>query len=138
MVGRRGFVQELGVVAGAAALAGAQVGKRAISLHDSFGEHCLLGAFEFLGAIAMKMRAPDGTTYQVDVLARSRRGGLRDTRKYSLFLANRGDGRTDTLEMHGLGLMAIAAWLDANDPSLPDLLTFEQRAAAHPSGNFLV
>ena len=139
MVGRRGFVA--GVAAGFAA--SAAVTWRDLPRLDAFEPPALNGhrvekAALHLGAVAVRMRAPDGAMYQIDILARGGEPGVRDTRRYSLFLANRGNGRTSTDESQGLALIALADWLDASDPKLPPLMTFEERHAAHPGGLFLL
>ena len=140
MVGRRGFVE--GVAAGVAAGAAAATWRELPRL-DAFEPPALNGhrverAASHLGAVAVRMRAPDGTTYQIDILRKGAEAGLRDTRRYSLFLANRGDGRKATDESQGLALIALGEWLDASDPKLPALLTFDERRLAHPGGLFLL
>ena len=140
MVGRRGFVT--GVAAGVAGVAAAATWRELPRL-DSFEPPALNGhrvekAALHLGAVAVQMRAPEGGSYQIDILRKGAQAGLRDTRRYSLFLANRGDGSTATDESRGLALIALAAWLDESDPKLPALLTFEERRAAHPGGLFLL
>ena len=142
MVGRRGFVA--GVVAGAAGAAVASTWRDLPAIAELEGvEHSLDGhriekAALHLGAVVLRMRAPDGQMYQVDVLRKGSQPGLRDSRDYSLFLANRGDGSTSTNETQGLGLIALVSWLDSANPKLPELLTFEERRAAHPGGLFLL
>lgn len=142
MVGRRRFFQTLGAAAGAAALASplpALAGPLPLPrLPEEVLGHRVEGAVTYLGAVVFRMRDPDGRPYQIDVLARSRTAGVRDTARYSLFLANRGDGRTATEEARGRALIALAEWLETEQPPLPELLTFEERAAAHPGGTFLL
>lgn len=139
MVGRRGFLT--GVTAGLAASAAVQW--RNVTPLESFEPPSMQGhrvekAALHLGAVAVRMRAPDGSTYQIDILRKGGQGGVRDTRDYSLFLANRGNGATSTDEDQGLALIALAHWLDSSNPKLPALLTFDERRKAHPGGLFLL
>lgn len=112
-------------------------------LPESVGGHAIVDARLHLGAVAVRMRAPDGSAYQVDVLRRAEgepARGVRETAGYALFLANRGDGGTRTREAHGLGLMALAAWLARHESVLAGhaLASHGERRAAHPNGAFLV
>ena len=139
MVGRRGFVT--GVAAGLAA--GAAVQWRNVTPLESFEPPTMQGhrvekAALHLGAVAVRMRAPDGSAYQIDILRKGGQAGLRDTQQYSLFLANRGNGSTSTDEAQGLALIALAEWLDRAHPKLPTLLTFDERRETHPAGLFLL
>ena len=140
MVGRRGFVAGVaaGIAAGAAAASWRDLPRLQSFEPPELNGHRVDAAAHHLGAVALRMRAPDGSTYQIDVLRKGRSPGLRDTKRYSLFLANRGNGRTATDEAKGLALIALAQWLDASDPKLPALMTFEERQAAHPGGLFLL
>lgn len=141
MVGRRRFFQTLSAAAGAAlvsplpALASPLPVPR---LPEELSGHRVEGAVRYLGALVFRMRDPEGRPYQIDLLARGQTRGVRDTASYSFFLANRGDGRTATDEDRGQALFALAAWIEAERPVLPELLTFEERAAAHPNGTFLL
>ena len=61
-------------------------------LPESVGGHTIVDARLHLGAVAVRMRAPDGSAYQVDVLRRAEgepARGVRETAGYALFLANR-------------------------------------------------
>ena len=112
-------------------------------LPESVGGHTIVDARLHLGSVAVRMRAPDGSAYQVDVLRRAEgepARGVRETAGYALFLANRGDGGTRTHEAHGLGLMALAAWLARHESVLAGhaLASHGERRAAHPNGAFLV
>lgn len=100
--------------------------------------HEIEGAFTYLGAVVLRMRDDSGQQYQIDILARGGAQGVRDTSHYSLFLANRGNGNKATDETHGASLIAIADWLESERPNLPAVMTFEERSAAHPNGNFLL
>lgn len=90
-----------------------------------------------LGAIAVVMALASGTRFQVDVLARDASGpaGIAETETLSLYLANQGDGGTQTDEGQGLAVMALATRLAALEaPS--GLLTLAQRTREHPRGSF--
>ena len=140
MVGRRGFVTGVaaGLAAGAVAASWRDLPQLTAFEPPMLNGHRVEQAAFHLGAVAVRMRAPDGTTYQIDVLRKGGTSGLRDTTRYSLFLANRGNGRTATDEGRGLALMRLGEWLDDADPKLPALLTFDERHAAHPGGLFLL
>lgn len=92
------------------------------------------------GAIAVVMQATDGTQFQVDVLRRDDAGinALAATDDFELFLSNRGDGSSETLEAHGLGLMALGRFLSTRETAVPGLLSHGERASRHPVGNYLV
>lgn len=90
--------------------------------------------------MAFVLRAPDGSSFQVDVLARGSARSVASTARYDLFLANRGSGRTPSNELHGQGLLALRDWLEAQEDALrwPALVTFEERRRRHPAGSFTV
>jgi len=90
-----------------------------------------------LGGAAIVLTSPEGP-FQIDILARGEVRGVAETRRYALFLANRGDGREPTHERHGLALMDVAEWLrDVESREAPlQVQTLAQRQAAHPRGNF--
>ncbi len=142
MVERRRFFQTLGAAAGAAALAShlpvLAAPRRVTELPEELLGHQVEDVVTYLGAVVFRMRDPEGRAYQIDLLARGRITGVCNTARHSLFLANRGDGRTATDESRGRVLVALAEWLDTQRPRLPELLTFEERAAAHPGGAFLL
>jgi hypothetical protein len=93
------------------------------------------------GGVPMVLETSSGRRYQVDVLARDPSGpdGVATTARLSLFVANGGDGRTDTDEEQGLGAMALAELLRHSDRAaapLPALLTLAQRSREHDGGSF--
>jgi hypothetical protein len=93
------------------------------------------------GGVPVVLETSSGRRYQVDVLARDPAGpdGVATTARLSLFVANGGDGSTDTDEEQGLGAMALAELLAAGDRDgapLPALLTLEQRSREHHGGSF--
>jgi hypothetical protein len=93
------------------------------------------------GAVPIVLETSAGRRYQVDVLARDPGGpdGVASTSRLSLFVANGGNGRTDTDEEQGLGVMALGDLLGASDRSgveLPALLTMQQRRASHSDGAY--
>ena len=68
-------------------------------------------------------------------------GGGAQTASLNLFLLNNGDGSTDTHGDHGLAVMELARVLAAREARgvpVPELLTFEERAAHHPDGIFSI
>jgi len=92
---------------------------------------------EHLGGAAIVLSSPEGPV-QIDILARGETPGVAETGRYALFLANRGDGRQQTHERHGLALMDVAGWLreqERHHAPLP-VRTLAERQAAHPRGNF--
>lgn len=93
-----------------------------------------------LGAIAVVMQTPAGETFQVDVLARDRNlAGVADTERFSLFVANSGDGSKATEEWQARGAKVLAHHIrrtERNGSPHPQLLSFSQRASQHPYGNF--
>jgi hypothetical protein len=93
-----------------------------------------------LGAIAVVMRTPAGQTFQVDVLARDAQApGIADTKHFSLFIANSGNGSKSTDEMQARGVKVLAHHLSRTERSgvpLPALMTHAERNGRHPFGNF--
>jgi hypothetical protein len=93
-----------------------------------------------LGAIPVVMRSPAGESFQVDVLARdSSLPGIADTKHFSLFVANNGNGSKSTDELQARGAKILAHHLSRTERSgtpLPSLLTLAQRSSRHPDGTF--
>jgi|GEM_PF-913069 hypothetical protein len=95
-----------------------------------------------LGAVPVVLESRQGERFQVDVLRRDRsaraRRGLSETRGYSLFLFNRGQGDTPTQEDHGLAVLWLAALLRPREHTRPDvaLLTQRERTQRFPRGKF--
>ncbi|PRQ05201.1 hypothetical protein ENSA7_46510 [Enhygromyxa salina] len=93
-----------------------------------------------LGAIAVVMRTPSGDAFQVDMLRRdASAAGLADTKHFSLFIANSGDGSTSTDEWQARGVKVLAHHISRTERSgapLPELMTFSQRERQHPFGNY--
>jgi hypothetical protein len=94
------------------------------------------------GAIAVVMRTPNGDAFQVDVLRRDPRvAGVADTKYFSLFVANSGNGFTSTDEWEARGAKVLAHHLSRTERSgtpLPMLMTHSERADQHPLGCFAV
>ena len=89
------------------------------------------------------MRTPDGEQFQVDVLRRDAGGpaGVADTARLSLFIANKGDGRTPTVEAQAHAARALAGWIAAREDDAArrlasELLSFRERQRVHPEGVF--
>jgi hypothetical protein len=93
-----------------------------------------------LGAIPVVMRTPAGESFQVDVLARdSHCPGIADTKHFSLFVANNGNGSKSTDELQARGAKILAHHLSRTERSgtpLPSLLTLVERSSRHPFGTF--
>ena len=93
-----------------------------------------------LGAIAVVMCTPAGETFQVDVLRRDAgTPGVADTKHFSLFIANSGDGSKATDEWQARGVKVLAHHLSRTEvrgTPLPELMTFNQRSRRHPFGAF--
>lgn len=95
-----------------------------------------------LGAVPVVLESRRGERFQVDVLRRDRstraRRGLAETREYSLFLLNRGQGDTPTQEDHGLAVLWLAALLRPRERSanVDGLLTQRERTQRFPRGKF--
>ena len=95
-----------------------------------------------LGAVPVVLESRQGERFQVDVLRRDRsaraRRGLSETRGYSLFLFNRGQGDTPTQEDHGLAVLWLAAFLRPREHTQVGvaLLTQRERMQRFPRGKF--
>jgi hypothetical protein len=93
-----------------------------------------------LGAIPVVMRTPAGESFQIDVLARdSSCPGVADTKHFSLFVANSGNGSKSTDEWQARGAKVLAHHLSRTERSgapLPALLTMSERSSRHPFGTF--
>ncbi len=92
------------------------------------------------GAIPVVMRSPAGDAFQVDVLRRDpAMQGVADTRRFSLFIANGGNGSTASNDLHARGAKVLAHQLARTEISgapLPKLMSFSERSRRHPFGNF--
>ena len=92
------------------------------------------------GAIPVVMRSPAGDAFQVDVLRRDpAMPSVADTRQFSLFIANGGNGSTASNELHARGAKVLAHQLARTEISgapLPKLMSFNERSRRHPFGNF--
>ena len=75
------------------------------------------------GVMPVAMQATDGSRFVVEIAAKSASGprAVAETSRYSLYLANGGDGNTSTVEEHGLGVMALAAALRSREAAGPEL-----------------
>ena len=95
-----------------------------------------------LGAVAVVMRRPDGSTFQLDVLGRAvRDGSIAQSGRCSVFAVNGGTGRSATAEPDGLAAMALATALSAAERAglpTPALMTHAERAQHHPLGSYRV
>lgn len=95
-----------------------------------------------LGGVAVLLRRPDGTTFQVDVLRRSERdGSIAQSEHYSVFAVNGGTGSLATSEPDGLAAMAFARALrraERHEAPVAELLTHAERARRYPAGTFRV
>jgi hypothetical protein len=95
-----------------------------------------------LGAVAVVMRRPDGSAFQLDVLGRADRdGSIAQSGRCSVFAVNGGTGRSATAEPDGLAAMALAAALTAAERAglpTPALMTHAERAQHHPLGSYRV
>jgi hypothetical protein len=81
----------------------------------------------------------EGQLFQVDVLRRDDAGPRApgQSARYSVFVANQGNGQRSTVEVQGLGAMALAqeiARMEARGVALPELLSLEERLAKFPDG----
>jgi hypothetical protein len=93
------------------------------------------------GAIPVVLRTHQGRRYQVDIMARDPAGppGVANTHRFSLYVANQGDGGSPTDEEEGLGAIALANALaehEARAATLPELMTLAQRNAQHDGRAF--
>ncbi len=94
------------------------------------------------GAVAVLMRRPDGSAFQLDVLQRAEHdGSIAQSARCSVFAVNGGTGSSATAEPDGLSAMALAQALVAAEvagvSALP-LLTHAERARRHPMGSYRV
>lgn len=95
-----------------------------------------------LGAVPVVLESRRGERFQVDILRRDRstraRRGLAETREYSFFLLNRGQGDTPTQEDHGLAVLWLAALLRPRERATGPvaLLTQRERNQRFPRGKF--
>ncbi len=93
-----------------------------------------------LGAIAVVMRTPDNRPFQIDVLRRDDAvAGIAETRNFSLFVANSGDGSTSTDEWQARGAKVLAHQIRHREHAgvpAPELLTFRERQGRFPLGQF--
>lgn len=158
-LGRRGFLTGVSAAAGAVAVGAPQ---RSLA-RDGLGnepaaeapalpvaEGAMVDDFRVvrshplhLGAVPVVLETASGVRFQVDVLRRDpnphRPTGIGNTATLSVYLANRGDGETATVEEQGLGAMALAAALAAAETApAPGLLTLAQRHERHPGGAYSV
>lgn len=94
------------------------------------------------GAVAVVMRTPEGAPFQVDVLRRDGKiSGVAETEQFSLFIADGGDGSTNTDEWQARGVKVLAHHLRRTERSgtpLPKLMSFSERSRRHPFGDFSV
>lgn len=92
------------------------------------------------GAIAVVLRTPAGKAFQVDVLRRDPAiAGVAETKHFSLFVANHGDGSMGTDEYQARGTKVLAHHLRRTERSgspLPELLSFRQRNRVHPYADY--
>lgn len=85
-----------------------------------------------------------GVKFQVDVCLRdadvSAPRGPATTNRFDLFVANQGDGATDTVEAHGLGAMALADVIRSNeaDADVSSCHTLRQRLALNAARRHIV
>ena len=93
------------------------------------------------GAIPVVLQTHKGRRYQIDILARDPDGppGVANTERFSLYIANQGNGDSPTDEDEGLGAIALGRALadhEARATTLPELLTLAQRNAKHDGSAF--
>ena len=65
--------------------------------------------------------------------------GVADTRRFSLFIANGGNGSTASDELQARGAKVLAHHLARTEISgapVPKLMSFNERSRRHPFGNF--
>lgn len=98
-----------------------------------------------LGTIPVVLRTRSGDRFQVDVVRRdsdaSAPAGVVNTRDYSVFVANCGDGSTSTLEEQGRGAMMVGRYLAVRERQVQPpaaMTTLAARNRAYPNGAFLV
>lgn len=93
-------------------------------------------------SVALIVRGPDGEEYQLDVLARDpQRSGVSQSRHYSVFLVNGGDGSTRSDEQRARGALAVGhylRWAEQRFAAPPQLVTLSQRLRENPRGSFRI
>lgn len=143
--GRRRFVQGCTVITGAAVVSGAAAPSPApralgevLAPGTRIGTWRIVDARFHLGGVPVVLADEAGARMQVDVLRRDGDDGLTRTDRFSLFLANRGDGDAPTVEAQGLAVLALGDLLRALEQSVttPPLLTLRERLRQHPMGAF--
>lgn len=91
-------------------------------------------------SIALMVRGPEGEPYQLDVLARDpSRPGVADSRRYSVFLVNGGNGSTRSEEQRARGALAVGhylRWAEDHVESGPALVTMSERMRTDPDGSY--
>jgi hypothetical protein len=84
------------------------------------------------GGMPVLLRGRDGSQFGVDILRYDRRSpGVARGGRLAVYLNNGGKGEKASVEEHGLGAMALAAWLakrEARGRPVPSLLTLRERA----------
>jgi hypothetical protein len=87
---------------------------------------------------------PEGVKFQVDVCLRdsddAAARGPAMTERFDLFVANQGDGSIDTVEMHGLGAMALAEIIRGNEAQVDasGCHTLRERLASNAARRHIV
>jgi hypothetical protein len=87
------------------------------------------------GALSVVVSDSEGRHFQLDVCARDLTPGAPrapgESEHFQVFLANRGDGSTDTFEDHGLAAMALAEVIRGNEASVSrsEFVTLAERLA---------
>ena len=93
-----------------------------------------------LGSIPVVMRSPGGEAFQVDVLRRdANMQGVADTRYFSLFIANGGNGSKTSDELQARGAKVLGyhiARTELSGAPRPKLMSFSERSNRYPLGNF--
>lgn len=86
------------------------------------------------GGIPVVMAGDDGVQFQVELTRRDpdeTEKPVAVTEKVALYLSNGGGGNTATVEEHGLGVMALGAYLREHEDKgmlkLPPLMTLRER-----------
>ena len=93
-----------------------------------------------MGAIPVILQDAFGRKFQVDICRKDELGprAVADTERFSLFLANSGNGRTPSDESHGLGAIALATVLSRREQrGLPSgVMTLRERSRRFPNGSY--
>jgi hypothetical protein len=93
-----------------------------------------------MGAIPVILQDADGRRFQVDILRKHGEGprAVADTEKFSVFLANSGNGLTPSNESHGLGAIALATVLTRGEKrGVPGgVMTLRERSRRFPNGSY--